>query len=125
MLQQKVVIRVSMNCSKSRTKAMKIAVSVLGVTSAEIQGHEKNQIAVTGEGIDSIFLTKLIRKKVGFTELISVTPIQEITEEENENTEVETANEVQPMVWTHWQYSTPEIYFTEIHNHSQGSCTIM
>ncbi|XP_061350175.1 disease resistance protein RGA5-like [Gastrolobium bilobum] len=77
----KVVIKVSMNSPKSRSKAMKIAVGVSGVETAAIQGENKDQIAVTGERIDSVCLTSLLRKSFGHAELVSVGSVEEKKEE--------------------------------------------
>ncbi|KAL5725730.1 hypothetical protein ACHQM5_008846 [Ranunculus cassubicifolius] len=121
-LKQKVVIQVvSMNDAKSRTRAMKIAVTAPGVVSAEIQGDSKNQIVVTGEGIDSTRLTKLLRKKVGFTELVSVTAIGDKKDEKKE----EKKDEVKPVIWTPYQYGAPHIYVSDVSSHQQDPCTIM
>ncbi|KAL5725729.1 hypothetical protein ACHQM5_008845 [Ranunculus cassubicifolius] len=119
---QKVVIQVvSMNDSKSRTRAMKIAVSAPGVVSAEIQGDSKNQIVVTGEGIDSTCLTKLIRKKVGFTELLSVAAVEEKKEEKKENKK----DEENTVIWSPYEYGTPHIYVSEVRSHHRDPCTIL
>ncbi|KAD5318151.1 hypothetical protein R6Q59_033443 [Mikania micrantha] len=76
-LQQKIVVKVSMNTDKKTRKALKIAVSINGVESASFVGPDKDQIAVTGAGIDSVELTTLLRKKVGYTELLSVGPVEQ------------------------------------------------
>ncbi|CAL1407995.1 unnamed protein product [Linum trigynum] len=82
-MKQKLVINVSMNKEKSRPKAMKIVVSVHGVDSASLAGPDKTQIEVTGDGIDSVALVTLLRKKVGFSELMSVGPLEEKKPEED------------------------------------------
>ncbi|KAF9609584.1 hypothetical protein IFM89_017446 [Coptis chinensis] len=117
---QKVVIRVfSMNNAKSRTKAMKIAVSVPGVISVELKGDSKNEIELTGEGIDSTCLTILLRKKVGFTELVSVTPIPEKIVE----TQKKPDNNIP--VCTPCQYGTPGICWAEVRDYNPELCAIM
>ncbi|MFS7933894.1 hypothetical protein Hanom_Chr04g00385171 [Helianthus anomalus] len=75
-MEQKIVVKVSMDGDKKARKALKIAVSISGVVSASFVGSDKDQIAVTGEGIDSVELTTLLRKKVGYTELVSVGPVE-------------------------------------------------
>ncbi|KAF9595771.1 hypothetical protein IFM89_031974 [Coptis chinensis] len=123
MLQQKVVIKFAMNGPKSRTKAMKIAVSIPGVISAELQGSDKNEIVVIGEGIDSTILTMSIRKKICCTELVSVTPIPEKNVEKNKPPTSD--DKVQPMVWNSYSHGTPDIYWTEVRDHNQDFCSIM
>ncbi|KAK6154236.1 hypothetical protein DH2020_008484 [Rehmannia glutinosa] len=67
----------SISTAKIRIKAMKIAVASPGVVSVAIQGEEKNQLVVTGEGIDAVNLTKLIRQNVGFAQVLSLGPNEE------------------------------------------------
>jgi len=47
------------------------------VESAALIGSDKDQIKVTGEGIDSVELAMQLRKGVGCTELVSVGPVEE------------------------------------------------
>ncbi|XP_018851123.1 heavy metal-associated isoprenylated plant protein 16-like [Juglans regia] len=96
-MKQTVVIKVEMDGHKSffgeldgqkvRSKALKIAVGISGVVSASLKGDEKNQIEVKGEMIDTIKLTKLLRKKVGFAEIITVA--EDKKEEKKEEPKVE------------------------------------
>ncbi|GLT51112.1 hypothetical protein SLA2020_245470 [Shorea laevis] len=72
-MQQTMAIKVSMNGHKSRSRAMKIVVGLPGVESAALKGDDKTQIEVKGDGVDAAQLTMLLRKKVGFAELVSVT----------------------------------------------------
>ncbi|GMI66302.1 hypothetical protein HRI_000299500 [Hibiscus trionum] len=66
------VVKVTMNGDKSRSKALKIAVGLSGVESASLKGDDKSQIEVTGDGVDAVKLTSLLRKSVGHAELLSV-----------------------------------------------------
>ncbi|KAJ9560853.1 hypothetical protein OSB04_006013 [Centaurea solstitialis] len=72
MARQKIVVKVAMHCEKKSRKALQVVVSVCGVESAAFEGADKDQIAVIGEGIDSVKLTAKLRKCVGHTELVSV-----------------------------------------------------
>eukprot|EP00262_Sarcandra_glabra_P010162 TRINITY_DN25090_c0_g1_i2.p1 TRINITY_DN25090_c0_g1~~TRINITY_DN25090_c0_g1_i2.p1 ORF type:complete len:120 (+),score=21.45 TRINITY_DN25090_c0_g1_i2:87-446(+) len=81
-MKQKMVMKVPPNGQKGQSKALKTVVGVPGVISASVEGADKNLIVITGEDIDSVLLTKRLRKKVGFTELISVTPTDEKKKEE-------------------------------------------
>lgn len=40
-------------------------------------GEDKNQIEVTGDGIDAAALTMLFRRKMDYSELVSVGPVPE------------------------------------------------
>ncbi|KAL5565570.1 hypothetical protein UlMin_028734 [Ulmus minor] len=76
-MKQKIIVKVQMRCNKCRTNAMKIAATASG-------------IIVTGNGVDPVRLTNSLRKKVGFTTLLSVeelkdeTPQEEVPEKEEE-----------------------------------------
>ncbi|KAI3769475.1 hypothetical protein L6452_00578 [Arctium lappa] len=99
MAKQKIVVKVTMNSDKKSRKALKIAVSLCGVDSASFVGSDKDQIAVTGEGIDSVELTTLLRKGVGYTELVSVGPVEE--------KKWKTTVEVHPYHYYYNYYPTP------------------
>uniref|UniRef100_A0A5B7CAQ1 HMA domain-containing protein n=1 Tax=Davidia involucrata TaxID=16924 RepID=A0A5B7CAQ1_DAVIN len=105
-MKQKVVIKVSMNGQKSRSKAMKIAVGVSGVESAALQGQDKSQIEVTGDGVDAVALTTLLRKNVGYAELVSVSQVGEKKEGEKkqdpkkDDPKKNEATVHPPVVWT-------------------------
>ncbi|XP_058106668.1 heavy metal-associated isoprenylated plant protein 16-like [Magnolia sinica] len=79
---QKVVMKVPVNDEKSRSRALRTAVGVPGCISVALEGADKNMMVVIGDGIDSVFLTKSLRKKVGGAELITVAPVQEKKPEE-------------------------------------------
>ncbi|XP_024963958.1 heavy metal-associated isoprenylated plant protein 47-like [Cynara cardunculus var. scolymus] len=77
MAKQNIVVKVSMNNDKKTRKALKIVVGVSGVESVALFGSNKDQIKVTGEGIDSVKLATLLRRGVGCTELVSVGQAEE------------------------------------------------
>ncbi|XP_043721177.1 heavy metal-associated isoprenylated plant protein 47-like [Telopea speciosissima] len=80
-LQQKMVIKICMKGENSRQKALKIAVTQPGVESVALQGPEKDQLVVIGDGIDSIVLMTLLRKSMGYAELVSVEEQKKETKE--------------------------------------------
>ncbi|XP_058089118.1 heavy metal-associated isoprenylated plant protein 46-like [Magnolia sinica] len=82
-MKQKIVIKVPMDDSKRGSKAMKIAASVEGATSVAVDS-DKDQLVVVGDGVDPVELTKVLRKKIGFTELISVEEVHENIEKKDE-----------------------------------------
>ncbi|XP_058218092.1 disease resistance protein Pik-1-like [Rhododendron vialii] len=71
---KRIVIRVAIKGQKSRSKAMRIVGGVAGVESVAFAAHDSNHMVVTGEGIDAVKLTKLLRRKVGSSEIVSVGP---------------------------------------------------
>lgn len=75
-MMQKVVIKVAMKERKSRSKALKIVAGVRGVESTALAGQDMNHVVVTGDGIDAVALTRLLRKKVGSSKLLSVGPVE-------------------------------------------------
>ncbi|CAK8567004.1 unnamed protein product [Lathyrus sativus] len=97
MAKQKIVIKVTMKNEKSRIRAMKIAVGVYGVESAAIQGDNKDEIVVTGVGVDPVKLTRLLRKKFCIANLTSVGDLKE--EKKKEETSVAWPNCVPHYNW--------------------------
>ncbi|XP_050251020.1 heavy metal-associated isoprenylated plant protein 47-like [Quercus robur] len=80
-MKQKIVIKVQMPCDKCRSKAMKIASKANGVNSVAIEGSDRDQLVVIGEGVDSANLTCSLRKKLCYATLRSV---EEVKDEQNE-----------------------------------------
>ncbi|XP_074343630.1 disease resistance protein Pik-1-like [Apium graveolens] len=92
---QRVVIKVTVvDQKKSRTRAMKIAATAFGVESVALSGAEKDEIVVTGKGIDTVELARLLRKKLGSADLLSVGTVPE----EKKKAEKENADYVVPLV---------------------------
>ncbi|KAL1562845.1 hypothetical protein AAHA92_05375 [Salvia divinorum] len=58
--------------AKLRKKAMEIAVVSKGVESVTFEIDEKNQLVVTGKDIDTVKLTKSLRRNVGFAHILSL-----------------------------------------------------
>lgn len=48
---------------------------IVGVQSAALGGQDMNHVVATGNGIDAVALTRLLRRKVGSSELMSVGPV--------------------------------------------------
>ncbi|KAL8031781.1 hypothetical protein ABFS82_13G049200 [Erythranthe guttata] len=71
-MKKKIVVKVSMNDDKSRTKAMQISVGISGVESAAITGQERDRVEVVGDDVDAVELTRQLRKNVAYAELVSV-----------------------------------------------------
>ncbi|GLT56984.1 hypothetical protein SLA2020_299930 [Shorea laevis] len=84
MVQQKIVIKVSMNCDKCRTKALKIAAGAEGVTSVALQGPDKDKLVVEGDGVDAACLTKSLRKKLCHAILETVEKVKPKEEKKKE-----------------------------------------
>ncbi|CAL9758711.1 unnamed protein product [Musa acuminata subsp. burmannicoides] len=78
-MQQKVVMKLSMEDSKKRSKALKAAVGLPGVISAALEG---DRMVVVGDGVDSVTLTMVLRKKMGYVELVSVGSAEEKKKDE-------------------------------------------
>ncbi|XP_054796486.1 uncharacterized protein LOC129301807 isoform X2 [Prosopis cineraria] len=62
-MQQKLTIKVNMECESCRNKALKIASSVKGVSSVAIEGNEKDRVVVKGEDVDTVCLGRMLKKK--------------------------------------------------------------
>ncbi|XP_059442236.1 heavy metal-associated isoprenylated plant protein 47-like [Corylus avellana] len=70
------VIKVQMNNDRRRTRAMKIAAAAYGVSSVAIQGPEKDELVVSGEDIDSVNLTRSLRRKLCYAAILSVEEVK-------------------------------------------------
>ncbi|XP_057980049.1 heavy metal-associated isoprenylated plant protein 47-like [Malania oleifera] len=106
-MKQKVVIKISADLNgKIKPKALKIAVSMSGIESVALQGDNNDQIVLTGNGIDVVSLTTRMKKRLGYAELQSVTPIEEKKKEEKESSQVT----MQPTIWPAYQFGTPHYY---------------
>ncbi|XP_058113370.1 heavy metal-associated isoprenylated plant protein 47-like isoform X1 [Magnolia sinica] len=124
---QKIVIKVpTMNNPKCRSKAMKAVVSLPGVISATLEGNDMDQLAVVGDGVDSVTLTTLLRKKMGITELISLTVVDEKKEEEKK--EEEKKPSIETVAWptsSAYQYSVPQPMHYVYQDPYRDNCCIM
>ncbi|XP_058218093.1 disease resistance protein Pik-1-like [Rhododendron vialii] len=123
---QKVVIKVPMNEQKSRSKAMKIAVGVPGVESAALGGQAKDQLELVGDGIDAVCLTTLLRKSLGFSELVSVGPVPEKKDGGGDDKKKNEATPSVPGVGYYpypYPYGAGHVY--EIRDQNPDNCSIM
>ncbi|KAK4279108.1 hypothetical protein QN277_016863 [Acacia crassicarpa] len=73
---KKITIKVEVCNEKGRIKAMKIASGRPGVNSVAMEGNERDQLVVTGEGVDSVKLTNMLRKKLGHATIVSVKDVK-------------------------------------------------
>ncbi|PWA34025.1 hypothetical protein CTI12_AA623020 [Artemisia annua] len=110
MAKQKIVVRVTMESDKKSRKALRIAVGLDGVESASFVGSD--QIAVTGEGIDSVKLATLLRKGVGYTELVTVGNVEEKKPEvkEKKPADAEVTWQISPYEYYYNSYGVPYYY---------------
>ena len=120
MVQQKIVVKVQMNCNKCRKKAMKIAAMANGVNSVKIEGEDKDRVVVTGDGVDPVCLTSSLRKKVGSATLLSVEEVKETKKEEIKAVQCVSSNYCP-------QYYCPQpVYQAVLHDpYPDPSCSIM
>ena len=77
--------------------------------SVSLQGEDSSQIVVVGDNIDSVILTSLLRKKVGFAELTTVSPISTEGEKPKQETKPSEFG-IQPMVWLTYPAGVPSYY---------------
>ncbi|KAK8568972.1 hypothetical protein V6N12_007505 [Hibiscus sabdariffa] len=113
------VVKVTMNGDKGRSKALKIAVGLSGVESASLKGDDKSQIEVTGDGVDAVKLTSLLRKSVGHAELVSVADAGEKKEEKKEEPKPEPSTPYYPQY-----YYQPVAWYGYVEDRGP-SCSIM
>ncbi|KAK3142340.1 hypothetical protein QOZ80_4BG0345290 [Eleusine coracana subsp. coracana] len=82
MTKQKIVIKLSMPCEKSRSKAMALVARADGVSSMGVIGDGKDRLEVVGDGIDTVCLVKCLRKKVGHADILQVEEVKDKKPEE-------------------------------------------
>ncbi|CAA3028596.1 heavy metal-associated isoprenylated plant 47-like [Olea europaea subsp. europaea] len=75
-MKQKAEFQVEMRCSKCQKKALQIAAETYGVSSLTLGGQNKNQLVVTGEGMDITKLCVRLRNKIGYTQIVSVSEVK-------------------------------------------------
>ncbi|KAF7834603.1 keratin-associated protein 5-4-like isoform X1 [Senna tora] len=75
-MKQKITIKVHMDCSKCRNKALKIAAQVPGVSSVSIDGNEKDRVVVIGEDVDTVCLGRHLKKKFRSVIILSVEEVK-------------------------------------------------
>ncbi|KAM4099781.1 hypothetical protein ACB094_05G017800 [Castanea mollissima] len=83
-MKRKLVIKVQMTGEKCRTKALKLAAGAEGVTSMAIEGDDKSLVVVIGDEVDSVCLTRSLRKKVGYATIVSVAQLEESDKKKDE-----------------------------------------
>ncbi|TVU15650.1 hypothetical protein EJB05_39182, partial [Eragrostis curvula] len=114
MTKQKIVIRVSMSCEKSRSKAMALVgwpeqtvcvpsfntrdihfsfgFDMANANSASrisvgITGDGKDRLEMVGDGVDTVCLVQRLRKKIGQTEILQVEEVKDKKPEEKKKPE--------------------------------------
>ncbi|KAJ1697839.1 hypothetical protein LUZ63_006351 [Rhynchospora breviuscula] len=109
MTKQKVVVKLSLDDGKKRTKALKTAVNINGVISVALDG---DKLTVIGDGTDVVNLTTQLRKKLGYADLISVSSGDEKKEEKKET------KNVQPLTYPYqYSYPYPFVYHEGAYDH--------
>ncbi|KAL5757342.1 hypothetical protein ACOSP7_019953 [Xanthoceras sorbifolium] len=128
-MKQTAVIKVPMimHCPKSRCRAMKIAVGAYGVESAALNGNDKDQIQVIGDGIDVAKLTRLLKRKIGYAVLESLSTAAAAggDDKPKENKENEAKMEV---VWPSYLAVMPvynDTSYCVVREHDNYRCYIM
>ncbi|KAM5585322.1 heavy metal-associated isoprenylated plant protein 47-like [Rosa sericea] len=91
-MKQKITIEANIWCDKCRSKAMKIAAVEDGVKSVAFKGERSDQIEISGDDVDAAGLTGLLRKKLGYANLLS---LEEITEKKVDKEEKKTSQDEQ------------------------------
>uniref|UniRef100_A0A0E0KRK1 HMA domain-containing protein n=1 Tax=Oryza punctata TaxID=4537 RepID=A0A0E0KRK1_ORYPU len=83
-MKQKIVIKVSMPCEKSRSKAMALVARASGVNSMEVTGDGKDRLQVVGDGVDPVCLVTCLRRRMGYAEIVQVEEVKEVKEKKPE-----------------------------------------
>ncbi|OIV96041.1 hypothetical protein TanjilG_27145 [Lupinus angustifolius] len=69
-------MKVEMHSQKCRSRVLKIASGTRGVEYVGIEGEDKDRVVVVGDEVDAANLTICMRRKVGYTDLISVSKVE-------------------------------------------------
>lgn len=95
------------------------------VESVAMSGAEKDELVVTGEGIEIVELVRLLRKKIGSADLLSVGPAADQENKEEKQNEA-SANGI-PLVWGSQSYDNYNSYHVVYaHDHYDSpSCSLM
>ncbi|KAM3684301.1 hypothetical protein ACJW31_11G033700 [Castanea mollissima] len=116
-------IAVRLHCDGCRVKAKRTVLRFSGVQSASIKGQDKDQIEVQGEGIDTVKLVTLLRKRLGRASIVSD------AEEKKEEKEDEKKDElkIQNMIGSPSNVLTPYALYNGIRGYENDtpSCSRM
>ncbi|XP_047051500.1 heavy metal-associated isoprenylated plant protein 47-like [Lolium rigidum] len=116
-MKQNIVIKVEMTCDKCRSKAMALVAATVGVDSVALAGDDKDQVVVVGDGVDSVKLTNLLRKKVGHAQLVQV---GEVKKEEEKKKPAEAAAAVVEYAYP-WHYYKYPSHSVPVYEHPAGT----
>ncbi|KAK0597421.1 hypothetical protein LWI29_025131 [Acer saccharum] len=86
------------------------SVSLTSVESVALKGDDKNQIEITGDGIDAAELTRLLRKKIGHAVLESVGAAGGDGDKKKEEDKGKENEAKMQMVWPPYHASLPLYY---------------
>ncbi|KAK9046267.1 hypothetical protein V6N11_052159 [Hibiscus sabdariffa] len=118
-MKQKIVLKVSMHCSKCRTKALKVAAVAYGVTSVALDGPEKDKLVILGDGVDAACLTEALRKKLCHASI-------EIVEEVKDPKPEKPAAPPKPAQETILCWQPPQVeYYRVVPDPAPAPCSIM
>ncbi|KAL6845833.1 hypothetical protein ACP4OV_024408 [Aristida adscensionis] len=120
-MKQKIVIRVHMRCDKCRSKALGVAATTHGVESMAIEGEDREQLVVVGDGVDATCLTSCLRRKVGGAQIVSVEAVG--AAEEAKKPEESEAPGYPPLPW----WSAPGYYCLRpagVYPYAGGHCYV-
>nr|POE83259.1 heavy metal-associated isoprenylated plant protein 47 [Quercus suber] len=103
---------------------MKIATVAEGVISVAIEGADKSQVVVIGEGVDSASLTRSLRKKLGYATIESV---QKLEESSAEKIPEEKEDNPTPILWSssYGQYPQVPLYYAVVSDPYPSNCVTM
>lgn len=98
---------------------------MLGVKSVSIEGEGGELVVVTGEDVDSVKLTKLLRKKLRHATLMSVQDVTTSSDEAAANNEaypISITNTPTPIYYTYHPYNYPHLLYDP---YPHNNCSLM
>ena len=99
--------------------------------SIQISGEDKDQVEVVGDKIDSVCLTRSLRKKVGYATLLSVEEVKETIEDEPKKEDIDDSTaknqSISPSPPLYYVTPNPQlvVYHQMAHDPSPDFCSIM
>uniref|UniRef100_A0A7N2M8P4 HMA domain-containing protein n=2 Tax=Quercus lobata TaxID=97700 RepID=A0A7N2M8P4_QUELO len=118
-----------MTCEKCRIKAMKIASNTNGVISVAVEGSDKDQLVVIGEGVDSANLTSSLRKQLSNgAAILSVEEVKEKekpAEEKEKPKEDKNPNNPEEHALVFHQYPPVPMFCEVVYDPDPSFCSIM
>ncbi|WOK92019.1 hypothetical protein Cni_G00710 [Canna indica] len=126
-MKQEITIKVQMNCDKCRTKAMKLVASAGRVDSVALAGDSRDQLVVVGDGVDAVYLTCILRKKLKYADIVKLEEGKKKEEQKKKKEEEEKKKALEWYCYPNYPHPYPHvIHYDDYYcNSNPNNCSIM